>query len=276
MTAAGPARTLMRMVQHLAFMAAAGILIWFSPAPAPLPHAAAVDTKPRVSVNDNRQPAGLRRGNALALKLRAAVGLWSPEGDRGPALEVEAFGEGGGPLQVPAPLIRVPQGTDIVATIRNDLTHTLRVHGLCARDGSPCAPLDVEPSSERDVRCASGRPGTYHYWATTTGMPLPFRAVADTQLSGAFIVDPASPTPPADRVLVITDWTNLTREQLHQLGKADDATALFFSFNPRFTFLVNGLSWPATERLHYRVGEDVRWRVINLSSQIHPMHLHGF
>ena len=40
--------------------------------------------------------------------------------------------------------------------------------------------------------------------------------------------------------------------------------------------MVNGLGWPATERLTYRLGEPVRWRVLNLSSQPHPMHLHGF
>ena len=40
--------------------------------------------------------------------------------------------------------------------------------------------------------------------------------------------------------------------------------------------MINGLSWPSTERLTYRLGAAVRWRVINLSSQIHPMHLHGF
>ena len=40
--------------------------------------------------------------------------------------------------------------------------------------------------------------------------------------------------------------------------------------------MINGLSWPSTERLTYRLGDAVRWRVINLSSQIHPMHLHGF
>ena len=36
------------------------------------------------------------------------------------------------------------------------------------------------------------------------------------------------------------------------------------------------MSWPDTERLTYRLGEKVRWRVINLSTQPHPMHLHGF
>ena len=40
--------------------------------------------------------------------------------------------------------------------------------------------------------------------------------------------------------------------------------------------MINGLSWPATERLTYQRGETVRWRLINLSSQVHPMHLHGF
>src|SRR6185295_9129434 len=29
-------------------------------------------------------------------------------------------------------------------------------------------------------------------------------------------------------------------------------------------------------RLTYQLGEKVRWRLINLSSQHHPMHLHGF
>jgi len=39
---------------------------------------------------------------------------------------------------------------------------------------------------------------------------------------------------------------------------------------------INGLSWPHTERLTYRVGKRAHWRVINASSAIHPMHLHGF
>ncbi len=48
------------------------------------------------------------------------------------------------------------------------------------------------------------------------------------------------------------------------------------SINPRIGFFINGLSWPATERLSYQLGETVRWRVVNLSTQRHPMHLHGF
>ena len=234
-----------------------------------------VDRLPAIATNDNRQPAGTRQGDVLTLELRASRGLWRPEGPDGPALEVEAFGELSGPLQIPSPLIRVPEGTQVVASVRNDLPHPLRVHGLCARDGNACAPLEIAPAAVREVRFAAGRPGTYHYWATTTGMPLPFRATEDTQLSGAFIVDPAGESA-NDRVLVITDWTSLNRAQLKDLAAADDPGVKFFALEPRFAFMINGLSWPHTERLTYRLGEDVRWRVVNLSSQPHPMHLHGF
>jgi hypothetical protein len=65
------------------------------------------DALPEVMVNDNRQPAGTRSGGSLVLNLRAGVGRWHPEGGQGTALTVESFGEESGPLQVPAPLIRV-------------------------------------------------------------------------------------------------------------------------------------------------------------------------
>jgi FtsP/CotA-like multicopper oxidase with cupredoxin domain len=232
---------------------------------------------PPVLPNDNRRPGGTAADDAtLSLKLRAAVGLWKPEGDEGPALRVEAFGEEGDALRAPAPLLRVREGTSVLVAVRNDLDVTLRVHGLCARDGQPCAPVDVPSAGTKEVRFTLGRAGTYHYWATTTGMPLPFRAASDTQLSGAIVVDPADGAVEADRVLVITDWTSVTREQLNVIANADDPGLEFFRLNPQFTFPLNGLSWPATERLTYRVGETVRWRVLNLSSQQHPMHMHGF
>lgn len=77
-------------------------------------------------------------------------------------------------------------------------------------------------------------------------------------------------------MLVITDWTSITRDQLKELLAADDPAVLFSALKPRFTTLIKGLSWPATERLTYRVDEEVRWHAVNLSSQQHPMHLHGF
>ena len=142
---------------------------------------------PTVLANDNRQPAGEGRGTAWHLELRAAHGVWQPEGPLGLRLETEALGEITGPLMVPAPLLRVRAGTQIIVSVRNDLDAPLRVHGLCARDGSECPPLEIPVGYARGVRFVVESPGTYHYWATTTGMPLTFRGGPDSQLSGAFV-----------------------------------------------------------------------------------------
>ena len=144
------------------------------------------------------------------------------------------------------------------------------MNGLCTRDGTPCPAVDVPAGGAREVRFSSGRAGTYYYWATTIGVPIPFR-----ELAGGLVVDPPGAAA-ADRVLVITEWSNLTREQLLTIISADDPSAAFVALKPRILFVINGLSWPATERMTYRRGESVRWRVISLSSQAHPMHLHGF
>ena len=229
------------------------------------------DAPPGVESNDNQQAAGTLEGDTLTVSLRAGRGRWKPEGPSGPALEVEAFGEAGRALTVPAPLIRVVEGTRLVVSIRNDLDSRLVVHGLCARDGSPCEPLEVPPLDTREVRFNSGAAGTYHYWATVLGAPVPFR-----ELAGAFVVDPAAGQPEPDRILVISEWTSLTARQLGEIVTADVPSEAFVRLKPRVTFMINGLSWPATERLEYGLGQRVRWRVINLSSQSHPMHLHGF
>ena len=46
--------------------------------------------------------------------------------------------------------------------------------------------------------------------------------------------------------------------------------------NSLLRFTINGKAWPNTERLTYELGDTVRFRVINTSSAVHPMHLHGF
>jgi FtsP/CotA-like multicopper oxidase with cupredoxin domain len=229
-----------------------------------------------VEPNDNRRPAGERRGESLRLALRAGRGLWQPRGTDAPALQVEAFGEVNGTLQVPAPLIRVRERTLIIATIRNDLDSTLQVHGLCTRGSTICNVVNVPAGETREVRFASGPSGTYYYWATTTGMPLTFRGSTDAQLSGALVVDPAAGATNPDRVLVITEWTSLTPAQLAEVVSQPDPGAAFLHLRPKVLYAVNGRSWPHTERLAYNLGERAHWRVLNLSTQTHPMHLHGF
>ena len=230
---------------------------------------------PNIIANDNQLPAGLFSQGVLTLKLRAGEGTWRPEVASGRRIRIAAFGEEGRPLAIPAPLIRVPEGTEIVAIVRNELTHALRVHGLCDR-AAACKAIAIEPGDVRELRFSSGPPGTYHYWATTTGAPQQFRGADDTQLSGAFVVDPRNEPRHVDRILVITEWTSLTREQLQGVAANEDPGEAFLKLRPEVFFSINGRIWPSTERLRARLGEPVRWRVINLSTQVHPMHLHGF
>ena len=87
---------------------------------------------------------------------------------------------------------------------------------------------------------------------------------------------PEGPSGPALEVEAFSEWKSLTARQLGEIVTADVPSEVFVRLKPRVTFVINGLSWPATERLDYQLGQRVRWRVINLSSQAHPMHLHGF
>jgi hypothetical protein len=76
-----------------------------------------------VVANDNRHPAGELRAGTLTLALRAGRGIWRPEGLSGSGLLVEALGEVSSSLMVPAPLVRVEEGTTIVASIGTIWNH---------------------------------------------------------------------------------------------------------------------------------------------------------
>lgn len=246
---------------------------------APTCSVAAAETNPKlpeVKTHGNTQRAGVLRDGTLLLKLRAARGQWRPERETGPSLEIEAFGEAAGALMAPAPLIRVPEGTEIAASIKNDLDVSMRVHGLCEHNGAPCAPLEVQAGASREIRFESGPVGTYAYWAETTTMPIGMRFGVDSQLSGAFVVDPSRGPAPDDRIFVITIWTDLTREMLLKAAAADDPFVAGMMQMKMATTLMNGMSWPDTERFTFHVGDAVRWRFVNASGEPHPLHLHGF
>ncbi len=224
----------------------------------------------RIVANANRVPAGRLRQGILTLHLELRTGTFRPHADDGPGVEVQAFGEAGRPLQIPGPLIRVPEGTVIEATIRNRLRDsTLVLHGFATRtapgDGHGDADdsLRVPPGATRRLRFEAGRAGTYYYWGSTTGKGMNDDRWIDSQLSGGFIVDPAGTTPPPDeRIFLMGLW----------LKPADTA-----AHDPGGEFMViNGKSWPETERLQYTAGDQVHWRWLNATSSSHPMHLHGF
>lgn len=212
-----------------------------------------------VLANDNRHPAGRLAGGTLSVSLEAREGEWHPEGTSAPpGFTIEAFAEEGGALLTPGPLLRVPLGTEVRATVRNALSRPMVMRGLKDRTDYDSAGVELQPGEVREFRFVARRAGTYYYWGRTRNDPQAIGTYEDSQLLGALVVDSAPP-PPNERLLVIQLWAD----------RADTVTR-------RHTFLVNGLSWPHTERIQATVGDSLHWRVINASVASHPMHLHGF
>ena len=247
--------------------AAALILIAAAP-PAHRSEIAGVRAVDQIAVNDNRTPAGTMANGVLTVRLEVREGEWHPDRDTDPGLLVRAFAEVGKAASIPGPLIRVPEGTEIHAFVRNSLSDsTLVVRGLSAR-GSTTPPeadtIQIKPGVVREVRFNAGKAGTYFYSGTTNAVH-PTRGTIDAELGGAFIVDPRGTTrPPRDRVLVIGLWSKR------------DLPGGLVGRDILLRFTINGKAWPNTERLTYDVGDTVRFRIVNTSIAVHPMHLHGF
>jgi FtsP/CotA-like multicopper oxidase with cupredoxin domain len=215
--------------------------------------------------NENRTSAGTLRGKVLTLRIEARRGSWHPDGDDAPGATVPAFAEEGHAPTIPGPLVRVTAGTEVMVSVRNNLTRdTLVVNGLhdrtVARTLASAAKARIAPGKLETFRFRLDVPGTYYYWGTTTGREVNLRTGEDAQLTGAIVVDSAA-TPLHDRVFVIGMWT--------------DTVARAYVPRQRILAVVNGRSWPHTERLVYNVGDSVRWRIINASGDNHPLHLHG-
>jgi manganese oxidase len=243
--------------------------------------------------NDNRTPAGTLRDGVLELELEARPARWrgeksdlTPGAEDPTVVEVLGFAEVGGPVTIPGPLIRVPQGTEVRVRVRNLVPEryplglplparraegmrsvandTLVVRGLGAGT-VPDEVVRVARGEVVEVRYRADIPGTYFYWATASSRAITAWSGSDAQLAGAIVVDPEGVAPdPDERIFVIT--------MLDQFPDPDAAVPQGESFRRA----INGLSWPDSERLEYAVGENVRWRWINASFEFHPMHLHGF
>jgi FtsP/CotA-like multicopper oxidase with cupredoxin domain len=203
-----------------------------------------------IAANDNRTPAGALNSSVLTLRLDIRKGLWYPEGDDGEAIAVYAFAEAGKTLQIPGPTVRVPQGTTLDIVLHNQLSVPATVYGLHQRPGNGEDTIKVAAGASEHVRFVAGAPGTYLYQARTPDGSRNGDRVLDSQLGGALVVDTAGASV-RDRIFVLQRWSGTTRTE------------------------INGKSWPYTEQLTGKVGEEVLWRIINASDQDHPMHLHG-
>lgn len=215
---------------------------------------------PKALPNPQLAAAGSMRDGVLSITLDAQMATWHPDGDSLPGIVVEAFGEPGAAPLAPGPLIRVPLGTAIHATVRNSLARdTLILHFHL---GATPDSIVVPSGEQRELRTTPARAGTFLYKGYVT------RAMDRTAgftglLHGALVVDSAGATM-NDRIFVISGaWDALipgTRIPLPE----------------RSLWTINGLSWPHTERFTFTAGDTVRWRIVNATADQHPMHLHGF
>ncbi len=217
------------------------------------------------TTNDHREIAGVLRNGEYTLALELRRTTWRPNAPSALDVDVAAFAEAGRPASVPGPLIRVPAGTHLRITVRNDLAERATVHGLHEHDG-PRDSVVLASGESRELRFVARRVGTFAYFARTTNAPTLLSRRDDSQLVAALIVDPAGSDSRAmnarERLLVITAWDDSLPNPASPYG-------------PRQVYAINGRSWPFTERLTYDHGDSIRWRVFNLSQHTHPMHLHG-
>jgi FtsP/CotA-like multicopper oxidase with cupredoxin domain len=234
-----------------------GAVAWISPTLA-RQHAGTATVRavpPTVAANDNRRAAGAMRGDTLFVDLDVRIGRWYPESPTGEFIEGPVLGEAGHAPQVPGPMIRVREGTVIVARLTNTLPDsTVTWYGLTTKPGTDS--IKVRPGTTASLRFIAGAPGTYLYSADVGFVDRAKRE--REQLTAAFIVD-ARGARTDDRVFVMNIWSEPSD-----------------SVNGRNALAINGHAWPYTERVAATRGDTVRWRIVNGTNRVHPMHLHGF
>jgi FtsP/CotA-like multicopper oxidase with cupredoxin domain len=168
----------------------------------------------------------------------------------------------------------VPAGTEVRVSVRNSLDRALTLYGLAQGRGVQSDSIRIEPGGEREMRFSAATPGLYYYAGVTEENPavvpeqpahIVFRRTGfDSQLTGLIVVDPpGGPQTVRDRLFVIARW-----------GGADTTSATGVGRDN--TMVINGLSWPQTERFDVTQGDTLRWRWVNVTALPHPMHLHGF
>src|SRR5258705_13994611 len=76
---------------------------------------------PRATTHENRRPPGTLRDGKLELKLDVVNAQWFPEAEDGPSVVMQTPAQQGRSPELPGPMIRGPEGTQIHNTLRNPL-----------------------------------------------------------------------------------------------------------------------------------------------------------
>jgi FtsP/CotA-like multicopper oxidase with cupredoxin domain len=180
-----------------------------------------------------------------------------------PGRVVDAWGFNG---SVPGPTIQVNEGDRVRLVVENRLPEpfSMHWHGLeipVEMDGMPGISQDaIAPGGRFVYEFTLRQNGTFFYHSHMAMQEM-------MGLIGLFIIHPRRPHAPAvdrDFGIVLQGWAILPNNTV--------PNTLAMEFN---WLTMNGKSGPATTPLVVRLGERVRIRIVNLSMDHHPIHMHG-
>jgi FtsP/CotA-like multicopper oxidase with cupredoxin domain len=175
--------------------------------------------------------------------------------------------------QVPGPRLELTEGDHVRINFTNHLpdSSTMHWHGLIVpnrMDGPGyITQIPVAPGGHYVYEYVVQQSGTYFYHSHTK----PDRQQA-FGLYGALIIKPRSGA--ADEPPVDVDYVVQLQEWLNRDGLTYPAMIMEGALPNYFT--INGKAYPATDTIHVRVGQRIRFRIIGTNNNfIHPMHMHG-
>lgn len=227
-----------------------------------------------------------RRLAALAIPVLLALGLGAQAAERefelvieerevevAPGLKFQVFAFNG---QVPAPLIHVQEGDDLIVHVTNmtTLPHTIHWHGIYQRninwrnDGVPgVTQKAIDPGETYTYRFQADKTGSLWYHCHVNVA----EHVGLRGMWGPLVVEPKKKTRLERRV---------TREAIFMLSSwdSDYADRLGHGGGPRDRmnyFSINGRSHPINQPLRVKEGDVLRIRFYGAGSDLHSMHLHG-
>jgi FtsP/CotA-like multicopper oxidase with cupredoxin domain len=180
-----------------------------------------------------------------------------------PGRVVDAWGFNG---SVPGPTIQVTEGDRVRLHVHNQLPEpfSMHWHGLeipVAMDGMPGISQDaIPPDGHFTYEFTLKQNGTFFYHSHMAMQEM-------MGLIGLFIIHPRVPhTPRVDRDfgLILQGWAILPNNTI--------PNSLAMEFN---WLTMNGKAGPATTPIICKLGERIRIRIVNLSMDHHPIHMHG-
>lgn len=181
--------------------------------------------------------------------------------------------------QVPGPTIRAQVGQTIEITLINktNYAHSIHSHGFDFEnkdDGSIAANPPgsvVEPGRYYTYTFKAKRPGLFYYHCHSED-EQPVSVHTQQGLYGAVIIeDPNHPLPKADKEEVI-----FFGEVYGTPGIAMAHSCAYCTFAQKY-FTIDARTYPLSKEFHpikAKVGERVRFYVINIGNDIHSFHLH--